>query len=150
MPRHPKLQRPRQRCKGCRSMLAFYNSFLVSALLLLYRSAGTSAMVITQTTNSEVEAIMNLAQSIFPSQPQQMDHFWYANIDPCGTGNCEPANRTKCAWTGISCNSWHITGIQIQPAVYNSLEGPDYEPGSLSSHLGDLPQLRILQLANLG
>lgn len=150
MPRHPNLQCPRQGCKGCRSVLAFYNRFLASALLLLYQSPGTCALVMSQTTNSEVEAIINLAQSIFPSQPQQMDHAWYVNIDPCGTGTCEPANRTKCAWTGLSCNSWHITGIQIQPSLYDSPAVPEYEPGSFSSHLGDLPQLRILQLANLG
>lgn len=132
------------------SMLRCYSKVLAVALLCICRIPGTSAANQTATDFTEREAVVNLAQNIFPSKPQQLGQGWFVDIDPCGKPTCQPSNLTMCAWTGISCHSWHIIGIQLQPSVSISTADPNYESGSLSSHLGDLPQLHTLQLAHLG
>ena len=135
------------------SMLQCHSEFSALALLIICRSSGTSATITlnqTATNFTEREAVVNLAQNIFTSTPQQLGQGWFVDIDPCGKPTCQPSNLTMCAWTGISCDSWHIIGIQLQPSVSISTDDPSYESGSLSSHLGDLPHLRTLQMADLG
>lgn len=137
----------------CRNMLRCYSDFLTLTLLLfICRGPGTSAVITldqTATDFTEKGAIFNLARNMFSSS-QQIKQGWSVDVDPCGNSYCQPSNQTMCAWTGISCDSWHIIGIALQPSVSISTDGPNCKSGSLSSHLGDLPQLRTLQLANLG
>lgn len=125
---------------------------LALALLFVYQFSGISAIVVLEMTNqTEADALETLVHNIFPMELQQLAHGLYDNIDPCGVPTCQPRGQIKCAWSGISCDSWQIVGVQIQTTpLLSSAAALNQQNGSLSSHLGDLSQLRSLQLADLG
>lgn len=136
----------------CRDMLQYDCRSLALALLLVCQVSGISAVVMLEMTNqTEAEALQNMVQNIFPMEVQQLAHGLYDNIDPCGVATCQPRGLIKCAWIGISCNSWRVTGVQIQSSsLLRSVAALSQQKGSLAFRLGDLSQLRILQLADLG
>lgn len=133
---------------------------MASLLLLLCQPPGIKALPMTAamvsglpagaTNATEALALANLMQNLFQSQAQQLAYGWFANIDPCGVATCQPHGQPTCAWTGISCNTWHITGIQIQPMTTNRTGVPTQLGGTISPYLVYLSQLRALQLASLG
>ena len=102
------------------------------------------------TNTTEAEALGNFTQAFFQTQAQQVAYGWFTNIDPCGSPTCQPRGQPSCAWTGLSCTLWHITGIQILPLANNRTGIPIQLGNSIPPYLVYLSQLRTLQLANLG
>lgn len=129
------------------------------ALLLFYQRLGINALPMTAamvsdppagaTNSTEADALSNITQLLFQSQAQQFAYGWYTTLDPCGHSTCQPRGQPPCAWNGLSCSSWHVTGIQLQPLATNST-GPIELGGTISPYLVFLSQLRTLQLADLG
>ena len=138
-----------------RKRYAWALAFLLSCQRLGINALPMTAAMVSglpagATNSTEAEALTNFTQTLFQSQAQQLAYGWFTNIDPCGASTCQPRGQPSCAWTGLSCSSWHITGIQLKPLANNRTGVATDLGGSISPYLVYLSQLRTLQLSNLG
>lgn len=104
----------------------------------------------TSTNETEIDALYMIVASLFQTSAQQIAYGWLQGVDPCGTATCTNHTAPPCSWTGLSCNNWHVTGIDLDPATMTQPGMPSQLGGTISPFIIYLSSLRSLQLADQG
>lgn len=126
-------------------------------VLLLQLCQAVSA----QTRSTDVQALMAIRNVLLPpatSDSVQQTYNWTVSLDPCGSAVCGvPAcsrqlssalyqGISQCNWSGICCNDWYISGINLPPQQLRRRS-----PLSLlTDFISSMDNLRFLKMARQG